>query len=377
MRRRRSSPRSRRYGSSDAVDLDGVHVRDALGEVARQHAEARADLEHDVVGRELGEAADHAEDVLVDEEVLAELLLRRDFMRSPKHSVALRSICRSSSRRLLARAPARARRACARRTPARSRCPRTGCGARYGASVSARIRSAGTCVAASRRSTRLRERHVAGERDVPAALERRLEQVRRREAVEDDAAVEAGERGERVGVGGARVDDDGLPQSRRRRRAARRTERAARRAARSRGTSRARSPPPRPPSDARAARAPRRRRRRSRAGLVRVDAEDREDAVVRSASSSARRQPATSVPTVRMRVTPASRARATTSAGSSSSASRCACVSITLLEPSRASSSAAVSGGSLRKSGRGSRSCLAGGELARRPRRRPSSRSRR
>ena len=69
---------SRRYGSSDAVELDGVDVRDALGEIARQHAEPGADLEHDVVGLELGEAADHAEDVLVDEEVLAELLLRRD-----------------------------------------------------------------------------------------------------------------------------------------------------------------------------------------------------------------------------------------------------------------------------------------------------------
>ena len=59
-----------------AVDLDGVDERDALGEVAGEDAEARPDLEHDVVRVELGEAADHAEDVLVDEEVLAELLLR-------------------------------------------------------------------------------------------------------------------------------------------------------------------------------------------------------------------------------------------------------------------------------------------------------------
>ena len=57
---------------------------------------------------------------------------------------------------------------------------------------------------------RLRERRVAGERDVPAALERRLEQVRRGEAVQHDRAGEVGERSERVGVGRARVDDGGL-----------------------------------------------------------------------------------------------------------------------------------------------------------------------
>ena len=61
-----------------AVELDGVDVRDPLGEVVGEDAEARADLEHDVVGVELGEAADDAEDVLVDEEVLAESPLRRD-----------------------------------------------------------------------------------------------------------------------------------------------------------------------------------------------------------------------------------------------------------------------------------------------------------
>ena len=53
-----------------------MDVADAIGEVARQDAEAGSDLEHDVVAAELGEAADHAEDVLVGEEVLAELLLR-------------------------------------------------------------------------------------------------------------------------------------------------------------------------------------------------------------------------------------------------------------------------------------------------------------
>ena len=100
-----------------------------------------------------------------------------------------------------------------------------------------------------------------------------------------------------------------------------------------------------------------------RARLVRMDAEDREDLVELLRSSSARLQPAGVVPTVRIRVTPAARARATTSAGSSSSASRCACVSITAalgLDAERASSSAAVSGASLRKSGLGSRSAWPG-----------------
>ena len=55
------------------VDLDHVHVRDALGEVLREHAQAAADLEHHVLRRELGRAVDHAEDVRVDQEVLAEL----------------------------------------------------------------------------------------------------------------------------------------------------------------------------------------------------------------------------------------------------------------------------------------------------------------
>ncbi len=57
------------------VDLHHVHVGDALGEVLGEHAEAAADLEHDVAGVELGGAADHAEDVRVDQEVLAEVAI--------------------------------------------------------------------------------------------------------------------------------------------------------------------------------------------------------------------------------------------------------------------------------------------------------------
>ena len=74
-----------------------MHVRDAVGEVAGEHAEPRADLEDDVCRVEGGEAADHAEDVVVDEEVLAELLLRADAHGSEKAAVALASICAASS----------------------------------------------------------------------------------------------------------------------------------------------------------------------------------------------------------------------------------------------------------------------------------------
>ena len=79
------------------VELYGVHAGDTGGEIPREHTEAGTDLEHDVVRRELCQPADHAEDVLVDEKVLAEPLLRRDVHAgSAKHSAAFSSICRSS-----------------------------------------------------------------------------------------------------------------------------------------------------------------------------------------------------------------------------------------------------------------------------------------
>ena len=113
------------------VELDRVHVRDALGEVAREHAEPGADLEHDVVRLELGEPADHAEDVLVDEEVLAELLLRRRRSSGkPKHSAALRVDLRARAR------SGSSPRACASAASVWTTyagsfgLPRTGCGAR-------------------------------------------------------------------------------------------------------------------------------------------------------------------------------------------------------------------------------------------------------
>src|SRR6185437_7629207 len=56
------------------VELDSVDVTGVVRQVRGEDTEARADLEHDVVWTELREAADHPEQVLVDEKVLAELL---------------------------------------------------------------------------------------------------------------------------------------------------------------------------------------------------------------------------------------------------------------------------------------------------------------
>ena len=113
-----------------AIELDSVDPRDPVGEIHGEHAEPRPDLEHDVIGVELGEPSDDAEDVLVDEEVLAELLLRQDVHDGrPKHSAALRSVCRSSAFTSSPRARASAASVCT--TYAGSfRLPRTGCGAR-------------------------------------------------------------------------------------------------------------------------------------------------------------------------------------------------------------------------------------------------------
>ena len=61
-----------------AVDLDHVQVGDPRRQVLAQHAEAAADLEHDVRAIELRGAVDHAEDVVVDQEVLAELAVGPD-----------------------------------------------------------------------------------------------------------------------------------------------------------------------------------------------------------------------------------------------------------------------------------------------------------
>ena len=66
-----------------------MDVGDAIGQVAREDAEARPYLQDDILRPELGQAPDDAEDVLVDEEVLPERLLRRDVHARPNAAAAL------------------------------------------------------------------------------------------------------------------------------------------------------------------------------------------------------------------------------------------------------------------------------------------------
>ena len=72
------SSASRSAGSSPRSISTTWTCADALGEVLGQHAEPAADLEHDVVGAQLRRAADHVEQVRVDQEVLAQLAVRAD-----------------------------------------------------------------------------------------------------------------------------------------------------------------------------------------------------------------------------------------------------------------------------------------------------------
>src|SRR4029077_16705049 len=111
------------------VKLHRVPVSAQVCEIRGQHPGPGPDLERDVVAVELGEAADHAEDVLVDQEVLAELLLRPNAHGRPNASVAFASICAPSASESSPRASARA--ATVWTTYAGSFVfPRTGCGAR-------------------------------------------------------------------------------------------------------------------------------------------------------------------------------------------------------------------------------------------------------
>ncbi len=349
------------------VELDGVHARDALCEVAREDAESGADLEHDVARVERGEPFDHAEDVLVDEEVLAELLLRRDVhagARSTRPRCGRSAVRARAGRR---RAPARARRACASTYAGSLRCPRTGCGARYGASVSARIRSAGTCVAASRRSTAFGNDRVAGERDVPAALERSREHRAATRSSGGRRGPSKPSSAASVSASAARVwITTGFAVS---------TAIASMRAKSSRCASARRvvAEPVEPGlADGDRLRVVEQRAHlgdvgvRRVTGLVRVDAEDREDAVVRvgeldRAATAGGSRPDGEDPA------DTGLGRARDDVGG---------IVVERVEvrvrvdhrPSRASSSAAVSGGSLRKSGRGSLQLPARRKLARRPR---------
>ena len=112
-----------------AVELDGVDVAGAVGEVAGEDTEAGPHLEHDVSLVEPREPPDHGEDVLVGEEVLPEPLLGTDAHGNSKAADALASICAASS-------PASSPRTAASAATVWTTCagsfvrPRTGCGAR-------------------------------------------------------------------------------------------------------------------------------------------------------------------------------------------------------------------------------------------------------
>ena len=217
-----------------------------VGEVAREHADARPDLEHDVVGLQLGEPADHAEDVLVDEEVLPELLLRRD-LTSPKHGASrCASICRPSSAASSPRASASAASVCTTYAGSfalaahrlRREVRAVGLGEEP---VGGNLRRGEPQVGA------LLVGDVAGERDVPAALERRRRAGAARRSSAARRVPSKPARRASVSSSAARVwITTGLPSSAARSSCCVEELAAARRAARSRGSSRARSPPPRP-----------------------------------------------------------------------------------------------------------------------------------
>ena len=95
-----------------AVDLDRVHGCDPVGQVGRQHAEAWADLEDDVGRRESGEPPDHAEEVHVDEKMLAEVPLRNDGHASENAVAAFASSLAESSATSTARSSASAATVC-------------------------------------------------------------------------------------------------------------------------------------------------------------------------------------------------------------------------------------------------------------------------
>ena len=74
------------------VRNDPSVMAQSLGQVTREHAEPWADLEHDIVLAELGEPLDHAQDVVVDQEVLPERLARPD-AHNEKTRSAFATIC--------------------------------------------------------------------------------------------------------------------------------------------------------------------------------------------------------------------------------------------------------------------------------------------
>ena len=154
------------------------------------------------------------------------------------------------ARRHPRRAPRRARRPCGRRARARSAGRGPAAARGTGLSVSARIRSAGTARRGLAQRLGLRVGRVAGEGEVPAALDAGGEQLRLREAVHDDGAVVRAQHRLGVVVRGPGVDDDRQNELRGERKLRREEAALLRPSRRRRSGSRARPPRPRPPSGA-------------------------------------------------------------------------------------------------------------------------------
>ena len=156
---------------------------------------------------ELAQAADDAEDVLVDEEVLAERLLGRDGHGSPKAAAALACVAAASSSNVSPRASASTWSVWTTFAGSFGR-PRT--------RLRSEVRAVGLDEDPIARESprphpqrgRVRVGGVPGERDVVPALDGDGDELRRREAVEDDRAAERLERARGLVVGLAVVDHD-------------------------------------------------------------------------------------------------------------------------------------------------------------------------
>ena len=111
---RRARPaRSRRTGSRLRSSSIACTRRTRAARYVGEHAQARADLEDDVLRAERRQPPDHVEDVLVDEPVLAELAFRARAHGRPKRPAAFASICASRVRDVVAARLRQRQRACA------------------------------------------------------------------------------------------------------------------------------------------------------------------------------------------------------------------------------------------------------------------------
>ena len=161
--------------------------RDALGEIARQDSLPGPISSTTSSGVELREAFDDAEDVRVDEEVLAVTSSSLEPAHSPKHARVRVDLPLELGRILAPRLRERRERVddvCRLVRPAAHRLRREVRRVGLGEDPVGRDLGRGEAEV-----DRLREARVAGERDVPAALERGRQQVRRGEAVKDDRAA--------------------------------------------------------------------------------------------------------------------------------------------------------------------------------------------